>query len=112
GILIEHYGGDFPVWLAPVQAIVIPVNDRFATYAREVYNILFDNDVRVAIDDRPQTLNKRIRDAELHKIPYILVVGAREQANGTVSVRRRKVGNLGELSIEEFIQKIKEESRI
>jgi len=112
GILIEHYGGDFPVWLAPVQAIVIPVNDRFATYAREVYNVLFDNDVRVAIDDRPQTLNKRIRDAELHKIPYILVVGAREQANGTVSVRRRKVGNLGELSIEEFIQKIKEESRI
>lgn len=110
GILIEHYGGDFPAWLAPVQAIVIPVSDKFYDYATEVYSKLLNANIRAEIDLRPETLSKKIRDAEIHKIPFILVVGAREKEAGTVNVRQRKKGRLGTLKVEEFINLIREET--
>ncbi len=107
GILIEHFGGDFPLWLAPTQAVVLPISESILDYARQIYRKLMDNDVRVELDDRPLTLNKRIRDAELKKIPYVLVVGEREKQSGKIAVRKRKEGNLGTMSIDDFIEIIK-----
>jgi len=102
GILIEHTAGDFPVWLAPVQAVVIPVSDKFAEYARSVAARLAADGFRVESDDRNEKLGARIRHAELQKIPYMLIVGEREQATGSVSPRKRKAGDLGSRSLDEF----------
>ncbi|MDE2978198.1 MAG: threonine--tRNA ligase, partial [Acidobacteriota bacterium] len=90
GILIEHTGGAFPVWLAPVQAVVLPVSDRFMEYGREVANRLSDAGVRVELDERSEKLGYKIRDAQTKKVPYMLVVGGREQEAGTVSLRLRE----------------------
>ncbi|MXW01433.1 MAG: threonine--tRNA ligase [Holophagales bacterium] len=90
GILIEHTGGAFPVWLAPVQAVVLPVSDRFMDYGREVTRRLSDAGVRVELDERSEKLGYKIRDAQTHKVPYMLVVGGREQEAGTVSLRLRE----------------------
>ena len=90
GILIEHTGGAFPVWLAPVQAVVLPVSDRFMDYGREVANRLSDAGVRVELDERSEKLGYKIRDAQTKKIPYMLVIGGREQEAGTVSLRLRE----------------------
>ncbi len=95
GILIEHYAGEFPVWLAPVQAIVLPISDRHAEAARAVADELRGRGVRVDVDDRSESIGKRIRDAELQKIPYMLVVGDRESEEGTVAVRRHHEGDIG-----------------
>ncbi len=97
GMLVEHYAGEFPVWLAPVQAIVLPVADRHLDYAREVQSAL--EGARVEIDDRTESIGRKIRDAELRKIPYMFVVGDREGAERTVSVRRHKVGDQGALDL-------------
>jgi threonyl-tRNA synthetase len=102
GILIEHTAGDFPVWLAPVQAVVIPVSEKFADYARAVAAKLSAAGFRVEPDDRSEKLGARIRHAELQKIPYMLIVGEREQATGSVSPRKRKAGDLGSRSLDEF----------
>ncbi|HET9792938.1 MAG TPA: threonine--tRNA ligase [Thermoanaerobaculia bacterium] len=102
GILIEHTAGDFPVWLAPVQAVVIPVSDKFADYARSVAAKLSEAGFRVEPDARSEKLGARIRHAELQKIPYMLIVGEREQATGSVSPRKRKAGDLGSCSLDEF----------
>ena len=102
GILIEHTAGDFPVWLAPVQAVVIPVSDRFADYARSVAARLVRDGFRAETDDRNEKLGARIRHAELHKIPYMLIVGEREQASGSVSPRKRKSGDLGASTVDDF----------
>jgi len=102
GILIEHTAGDFPVWLAPVQAVVIPVSDKFADYARSVAARLSADGFRVESDDRNEKLGARIRHAEMQKIPYMLIVGEREQASGSVSPRKRKAGDLGSRSLDEF----------
>lgn len=109
GILVEHYGGDFPLWLAPIQAIILPINDNVLDYAKSVYETLRRNNIRVELDSRSLTLNKRIREAELKKIPYIVVIGEREKKTGKISIRRRKRGNLGQIEIEEFIKLILEE---
>ena len=102
GILIEHTAGDFPVWLAPVQAVVIPVSDKFADYGRSVAARLSADGFRVESDDRNEKLGARIRHAEMQKIPYMLIVGEREQASGSVSPRKRKAGDLGSRSLDEF----------
>ncbi len=102
GILIEHYAGAFPVWLAPVQAIVLPITDRHADYARKVYQKLFDAGFRVQLDDRSEKVNLKIREAQLQKIPYMLVIGDREMQSGTVAVRNRKHGDQGAVTVEEF----------
>lgn len=90
GILIEHTGGAFPVWLAPVQAVVLPVSDRFMDYGREVTRRLAEAGVRVELDERSEKLGYKIRDAQTHKVPYMLVIGGREQEAGTVSLRLRE----------------------
>jgi threonyl-tRNA synthetase len=90
GIMLEHYAGELPLWLAPVQAIVLPVSDRFADYAQRVHDELAGRGLRVELDERGESVGRKIRDAELRKIPYMLVVGEREQSEGTVSVRARE----------------------
>jgi threonyl-tRNA synthetase len=102
GILIEHTAGAFPVWLAPVQAVVIPVSDRFADYARSVAARLSARGFRAETDDRNEKMGARIRHAELQKIPYMLIVGEREQASDSVSPRKRKTGDLGATTVDAF----------
>jgi threonyl-tRNA synthetase len=102
GILIEHTAGAFPVWLAPVQAVVIPVSDRFADYARSVTARLIARGFRAETDDRNEKMGARIRHAELQKIPYMLIVGEREQASDSVSPRKRKEGDLGATKVDAF----------
>src|SRR5689334_1831558 len=103
GILLEHYAGAFPVWLAPVQAIVLPITDRQLDYARQVRDRLDAAGVRATIDDRNEKVNLKIREAQLQKIPYMLVVGEREAQAGQVAVRNRKHGDLGAKPLDEFI---------
>jgi threonyl-tRNA synthetase len=106
GILIEHYAGAFPLWLAPVQAIVLPITDRQAEYARGLRKQLDAAGIRATIDERSEKVNFKIREAQLQKIPFMLVVGDREQQNGQVSVRNRKHGDLGVKTVDEFLAAI------
>ncbi len=106
--LIEHYAGAFPVWLSPVQAVIIPVSDLHLEYARKLEAELKTADIRIQVDDRNERMNQKIRDAQLEKIPYMLVVGNKEAENGTVSVRLRTGEQLPSLSLDEFKSKIKQ----
>jgi threonyl-tRNA synthetase len=106
GFLIEHFGGNFPVWMAPVQVRVLPIADRFNEYAQEVYNALFSKGVRVQVDDSTEGLGKKIRAAEMKKVPYMLVVGEKEVADGTVAVRSRKTKVQETMGLEDFEVKI------
>src|SRR5204863_8972070 len=94
GILIEHYGGEFPTWLAPVQARVLPITDRQAGYARRVETELRATGVRCDVDARSESVGKKIRDAELAKVPYMLIVGDQEEQATEVSVRRHREGDV------------------
>ncbi len=109
GALIEHYGAALPLWLSPLQVSVIPIKTDLAEYANSVIKKLEDNCIRSKLDDRNETLDKRIREAELEKVPYILVVGQREVKDNSVAVRKRGQGDLGSKKLEEFINQIKEE---
>jgi threonyl-tRNA synthetase len=109
--LIEHHGGDFPLWLAPDQVLIVPISEKHADYAQEVYKILKDANIRVEIDDRDKSMQARIRDAEKMKIPYIVVVGDKEIETDTVSVRSRLNKELGLMKNQEFIDYLKEEIR-
>lgn len=108
GILVEHYTGAFPVWLAPVQATVLPITDRNLPYAREVAAKLDAAGIRVTVDDRSEKVNLKIRDAQLQKVPYMLVIGDREAAAGQVAVRNRKSGDLGVQTVDLFIAGVKQ----
>jgi len=110
GALLEHYKGDLPLWLAPTQVVVVPIKDSLQEYARKIQNTLEENSIRTEIDSRSETLDKRIRNSEINKIPYCLVVGEREVKNNTVSVRKRIAGDQGSALLEEFIKKIKYET--
>jgi threonyl-tRNA synthetase len=110
GILIEHYAGRFPTWLAPVQAAVLPVADRHNGYATDVAERLKVGGVRCRVDDRSESVGKKIHDAEVAKLPYMLVVGDREQADGEVSVRSHAEGDLGTESVEDFAVRIRREA--
>lgn len=105
GVLIEHYAGAFPVWLAPVQAMLIPIADRHQDYAQKVADQLFEAGLRVEVDSRSERMNAKIRDAQNEKIPYMLVVGDREVENQAVSVRLRSEENLGAMSIDAFLSR-------
>jgi threonyl-tRNA synthetase len=105
-ILIEQTAGAFPLWLAPVQAVVLPVSEKFGEYAGQVRARLGAGGVRVELDSRNEKLGYKIREAQLQKVPYMLVVGAREQEEGTVSVRRRAGDDLGALSMEAFLERV------
>jgi threonyl-tRNA synthetase len=110
GILIEHYAGRFPVWLTPVQAIVLPVSDRHNEYAERVVTELREAGVRIDIDERSESVGKKIRDAELGRFPYMLVVGDREQEAGAVAVRSHEDGELGAMPAGEFAARVRAES--
>ena len=110
GILIEHLEGEFPVWLAPVQAIVLPISDRHNGFAAEVLRRLREAGVRAELDDRIESVGRKIRDAELRKIPYMLVVGDREAETGEVALREHGRGDSGSVTIEAFIERIRSET--
>lgn len=109
GILTEHFAGAFPTWLAPVQVRVLPISDKHYAYAQNVYGRLLENDIRAELDDRNEKIGYKIREAQLQKIPYMLIVGDKEVEQGTVSLRSRKEGDLGAISLNEFIEKILKE---
>jgi len=110
GIMLEHYAGELPLWLAPVQAIVLPVADRFNPYGASVEEELGRTGARVELDDRSESVGRKIREAELRKIPYMLVVGDREEGEGTVSVRRhRGTGVEGRVRVAQFGERLRGE---
>ncbi|MFC1699188.1 threonine--tRNA ligase [Candidatus Omnitrophota bacterium] len=109
GALIEHHAGAMPVWLAPVQVAVIPITDQQSQYAREVVARLKEHQIRTQLDTRKEPMQKRIRTAQLEKIPYMLIVGEREQAQGQVALRMRTTGQQGTMTIEAFIDKLNQE---
>jgi len=111
GVLIEHYAGAFPAWLAPVQVSVLPVSGKFEEYARSVTDKLTSAGLRVHLDVRNEKLQAKIRDAQLEKIPYMLVVGGKEAEAGSVSVRHRSKGDLGARPLADFIASLTEEVR-
>ena len=112
GILVEHYAGAFPLWLAPVQATLIPVTEKQAEAAQAVAEKLRAADFRVHVDARPEKMGAKIRDAQMQKVPYMLVLGGREAENGTISVRSRVAGDQGAMPLDEFIAKMDEERRV
>ncbi len=105
-VIIEHFAGTFPVWLAPVQVAILPLSEKFLKYAGGIHRSLEETGIRVELGDANESLGKRIREAELQKIPYILVVGEQEEKNGTVNIRHYRRGQEGELSVEKFLGKI------
>ncbi|MCF6269120.1 MAG: threonine--tRNA ligase [Melioribacteraceae bacterium] len=108
GVLIEHYGGAFPDWLAPVQVAVIPVSQNYFDYAQKIVSLLLDENIRVEFDKRNEKIGYKIRDWETQKTPYMLILGEKEETNGTISVRKHKHGDKGEISFDEFISALKE----
>jgi len=109
GIITEHFAGSFPVWLSPVQAVVLPITDAYVDYAKDIFHTLKSENVRVEIDDRNEKINYKIREWETKKVPYMLIVGEKERSKKTISLRQHKKGDLGESSLESFVNKIKEE---
>lgn len=107
GVLIEHYGGFFPLWLSPVQAIVIGITDRNTDYARSIYETLKANSIRSQLEERNEAIGKKIRDAEIQKIPYIIIVGDEEEKDKNISFRIHKKGDRGKRNLDEFMEKVK-----
>jgi threonyl-tRNA synthetase len=109
-VVIEHYAGAFPVWLSPVQAVVIPVADRHLAYARKVQGDLAARDLRVEVDDSANSMQKKIRENARHKIPYLLIVGDAEAGEGTVNVRRRGDKSQEPLEVRAFAERVLREA--
>lgn len=109
GFLLEHYAGKFPVWLAPLQVKILPISDKFMDFAKVVQQQLFAKGVRVEIDDRNEKIGKKIRDTELLKVPYMLVIGEKETTENKVSIRRQGKGDAGQQTVEEFVKNLTEE---
>lgn len=112
GFLLEHYAGNFPVWLAPKQAIVLPISDKYADYAEEVGKYLKISDIRASVDHRSEKAGKKIRDAEVAKIPYMIIVGEKEQESQTVSVRMHGGTDLGSMETQQLAERILNESKL
>ena len=108
-VLIEHTGGKFPLWLAPEQAVILPISEKFQDYAEKVLKFLNNYDIRTQIDDRNEKIGKKIRDNELKRIPYLLIVGEKEETNETVSVRRQGEGDKGVMVLKDFVDFFNEE---
>jgi threonyl-tRNA synthetase len=109
GVLIEHFAGAFPLWLAPVQVVAIPIADRHLEYAGQVAAELKKMEIRVEVDSRRDRMQNKIRQAEQQRVPYILVMGDRDVQGGTVSVRERGAGDLGAMERPAFLQRVREE---
>lgn len=108
-VLIEHTGGKFPLWLSPEQAVILPVSEKYNDYAKKVVDILNNADIRASIDDRNETIGKKIRENELKRVPFLLIVGEKEADNGTISVRKQGEGDKGAMSVDDFRQMIESE---
>ena len=108
-ILTEHYAGAFPLWLAPVQVMIVPISENQSEYAHEVCDKLVSLGIRAEVDDRNEKMGYRIREAQLQKIPYMLVLGEKEKESGSVAVRNRKKGDLGVMSFEQLADKLQRE---
>lgn len=108
-ILLEHFGGAFPTWLAPTQVVILPIADRHLDYAQSVLSALQSADIRAEIDSRAETLNAKIRDAQLQKIPYMIIVGDKEESGKVLSLRSRDLGNLGSKDLKTFLEEVKME---
>ncbi len=109
GFLLEHYAGKFPVWLAPEQVAVLPISDKYLEYAKEVQSTLRQNELEVTLDQRPEKIGKKIRDTELRKVPYMLIVGEKEAADKTVAIRRQGHGDQGVKQLGEFVEQVLQE---
>jgi len=108
-ILLEHTGGNFPLWLMTEQAILLPVSEKYENYGKKVLTLLENNEIRAQIDNRNETVGKKIREAEMSKVPFMLIIGEQEEKDGTVSVRRHGEGDIGTLTMEAFAELVKEE---
>jgi threonyl-tRNA synthetase len=108
-VLIEHCAGNFPLWLSPEQYVILPISEKYEDYAKKLSQMLNNSDIRGLIDFRDEKIGRKIRDAEIKKIPYMLIVGEKEAADGTISVRKHGVGDLGIISIEDFKQQLEKE---
>lgn len=108
-VLIEHTGGKFPLWLTPDQAVILPISEKYNEYSKKVLNFLNNSDIRTLIDDRNEKIGKKIRDNELRRIPYLLIVGEKEAEANSVSVRVQGVGDKGQMTLDEFVAFIKDE---
>jgi threonyl-tRNA synthetase len=106
GILIEHFAGKFPVWLSPLQVKILPITDRQIEYANALCQKMKAVGIRVKVDDRSEKIGYKIREAQMEKVPYMLVVGEKEASEGLVAVRRRDKGDIGAVSADEFIQTV------
>jgi threonyl-tRNA synthetase len=109
GFLLEHYAGKFPAWLAPLQVKILPISDKFMDYANGILKSLKDIGIRAEIDDRNEKIGKKIRDTEMMKVPYMLVVGEKEMNEGKVAIRRQGKGDLGAKPVNEFITELSSE---
>ncbi len=108
-VLIEHTAGEFPLWLNPKQVVVIPVSEKYNEYAEKVFASLKEKEIYVELDDRNEKIGYKIRDWEMKKIPYMIIVGEKEMSAGNISVRKHKKGDLGSLSLSDFIDNIETE---
>jgi threonyl-tRNA synthetase len=108
-ILLEHYAGNFPVWLAPVQVAILPVSEKHVDYSQNVYKELFDDGFRVILDDSNERVGYKIRIAETKKIPYMMILGEKEEEKKIVSIRRHLDGDLGQMSLVNFKSKLRKE---
>ena len=109
GILIEHFGGDFPLWLSPNQVVIIPVSEKNNKYSKKIYKKLKESNIRTLLDLRDEKVGSKIRKAELSKIPIMLIIGEKEELNKTISIRRRKKGDLGSMILRDFISDVSRE---
>ena len=108
-VLLEHTAGKFPLWLTPEQVIILPISEKYQKYAEKVLHLIENDEIRALVDARSEKTGRKIRDAELNKIPYMLIVGEQEEKDGTVSVRKQGEGDIGKFTIEEFTSFIKKE---
>jgi threonyl-tRNA synthetase len=109
GFLIEHYAGNFPLWLAPHQVTILPISDKYNSYAKKVLQLLRNSDIRGLVDERDEKIGKKIRDAEIKKIPFMLIIGEKEEQENAVSVREHGKGDQGSLGIQQFIDRVNDE---
>ena len=111
GILIEHYAGAFPVWLSPVQVKILPISEKQHNYAKKLEKEMKEKGLRVELDDRSEKIGYKIREAQLEKVPYMVIVGQKEEEENMLSVRSRKDGDIGSMQTNKFIEKILEEDK-
>jgi threonyl-tRNA synthetase len=107
GLLLEHYSGNLPPWLAPIQVIILPISEKFYKYGANVYKSIKKEDIRVEIDNRVESLSKKIKQAEIKKIPYMVIIGKNEEKTGTITIRKKIGGDIKEIKLADFISEFR-----